>query len=203
MAPDKNDFDIAKSIHNLLEPVSEDRRYRILRWVAESLDVALNVKHTSTGHTPRQSAGEKLATPTTHPQTESSGRTQDIKSFVDAKSPKNDVQYATVVAYFYRFELPQDDRSETITSNVLQDSTRLAGRARLSNPGTTLNNAKNLGYLDGVARGEFQINTVGENLVAMTLPSDGSTTPRKTSTKKKPPKKKKGNRKKKSIKKRS
>jgi hypothetical protein len=31
-------------------------------------------------------------------------------------------------------------------------------------------NAKNLGYLDGTSPGEFSINTVGENLVAMTLP---------------------------------
>ena len=34
----------------------------------------------------------------------------------------------------------------------------------------TLNNAKNQGYLDSAERGAFQINSVGENLVAMTLP---------------------------------
>jgi hypothetical protein len=37
-----------------------------------------------------------------------------------------------------------------------------------------LNNAKNQGYLNPAARGEYAINTVGENLVAMTLPGGGA-----------------------------
>jgi hypothetical protein len=97
-------------------------------------------------------------------------RAPDIKSFIATKNPKSDVQYAAVVAYYYRFEAQESDRKESITSEVLQQSTRLAGRKRLEKPIMTLNNAKNLGYLDSAARGEFRINTVGENLVAMTLP---------------------------------
>ena len=43
------------------------------------------------------------------------------------------------------------------------------------------NNAKGAGYLDCTSRGEFTINSVGENLVAMTLPggADTSTNKRK------------------------
>jgi len=53
----------------------------------------------------------------------------------------------------------------------------------------TLNNAHNTGYLDrGSARGFFKLNTVGENLVAMTLPGgeDGGTA--KTKKQRKPKK---------------
>lgn len=74
------------------------------------------------------------------------------------------------MAYYYRFEAPAEERKDTITSEVLQESTRLAGRNRLTKPVMTLNNSKNLGYLDPVGRGSFKINTVGENLVAMALP---------------------------------
>jgi hypothetical protein len=56
----------------------------------------------------------------------------------------------------------------------------------------TLNNAKNVGLLDGGSEaGKFAVNTVGENLVAMTLPSqsDSSAKGKKTKKPKKPAKK--------------
>jgi len=80
------------------------------------------------------------------------------------------VQFATTVAYYYRFEAPAASRRETIDGDTLQEGARLAGRNRLAKPRNTLNNAKSLGYLDSNAPGEFSINSVGENLVAMTLP---------------------------------
>jgi hypothetical protein len=51
----------------------------------------------------------------------------------------------------------------------------------MGDPNKTLNNAKGLGYLDSPERGQFTINTVGENLVAMTLPGGvAEATPRKS-----------------------
>jgi len=100
-------------------------------------------------------------------------RILDIKSFVAAKAPKSDVQYAATVAYYYRFEAPPERRRHTIDGDALQEAARLAGRPRLSNPRATLNNAKTLGYLDSTSPGEFGINSVGENLVAMALPGNG------------------------------
>jgi len=89
---------------------------------------------------------------------------------VAEKAPASENQFAAVVAYYYRFEAPPEQRRNTIGGADLQEAARLAGRKRLSNPRQTLKNAKALGYLDNPARGEFSINTVGENLVAMTLP---------------------------------
>jgi hypothetical protein len=37
----------------------------------------------------------------------------------------------------------------------------------------TLTNAKNAGYLDSAGSGKFKLSSVGENLVAITLPGDG------------------------------
>ena len=49
----------------------------------------------------------------------------------------------------------------------------------------TLNNAKTQGLLDsGSEAGKFVINTVGENLVAMTLPSQSGSKSKKTKPKK-------------------
>jgi hypothetical protein len=54
----------------------------------------------------------------------------------------------------------------------------------LANPTQTLRNAKTLGYLDGTSPGEFGINSVGENLVAMTLPGNSEAAVRGRKTKK-------------------
>ena len=101
------------------------------------------------------------------------GRARDIKFFVDEKKPKSDIQFAAVVAYFYSFEAPQTNRKETITADELQEAARLAGWKRFDRPAVPLNNAINQGYLDRAGRGEFWLNAVGENLVAMALPGTG------------------------------
>jgi len=101
---------------------------------------------------------------------------------VKEKSPKNDVQFAATVAYFHRFEAAPDKRKTEINADDLQEATRLAPRKRFKYPGQTLRNAHNLGLLDkGSQDGFFAINSVGENLVAMTLPSGapGEDKPRK------------------------
>jgi hypothetical protein len=103
---------------------------------------------------------------------------KDLKTFVEEKKPKNDVQYAATVAYYYRFESPKDQRKDEINADDLQDSCRLVGRVRFKVPGQTLRNAHTLGLLDkGTQSGSYAINSVGENLVAVALPGDGSGAP--------------------------
>ena len=100
---------------------------------------------------------------------------KNLSTFVQEKNPRNDVQFAATVAFFHRFEAPMDKRKTEINADDLQDATRLAPRERFKYPGQTLRNAHNLGLLDkGSQEGFFAINSVGENLVAMTLPSGPS-----------------------------
>ncbi len=57
----------------------------------------------------------------------------------------------------------------------LSKNAGLRGRERLKRPDQTLRNAHMLGLLNkGDEPGTFCVNTVGENLVAMTLPGDGT-----------------------------
>ncbi len=105
----------------------------------------------------------------------STGATTDIKTFIATKKPNKDVQFAAAVAYYYRFEAAPAERKDAIDKDDLQEATRKAGRERFGNPLATLNNAHKLGLLDrGAEKGTFTINSVGENLVAMTLPGNGS-----------------------------
>jgi len=187
MSNPHNEFEVAKSIHDLLEPLNAERRQRILRWVGESL-----------GFAPSQPAQAQPVNSGANaaPQNPSVPLTAspklDIKTFVEQKAPRSDQQFAAVVAYYYRFEASDEKQKLTLDTETIQDATRLVGRKRLTNPLATLNNAKNSGYLNSSTAGEFEISTVGENLVAMTLPSNE---PEKKKKAKKKTSKKKGTKK--------
>jgi hypothetical protein len=175
------DFDIGKAIFDQLKELPPERQQRVLRWVSEALGMTVSTNATQS----LQVVGAQ--NPPILPQDilPPGSPTTDIKTFVTSKSPKNDQQFAAAVAYFYRFEAPLAQRRDSIDGPLLQEATRLVGRNRLSTPLNTLNNAKKAGYLDGAAPGEFVINSVGENLVAMTLPSNVEIPKQKTKKKEK------------------
>ena len=182
-----DDLAAVRTIVDTLNDFSQDEQQRILRWTIEKLGLTIAAPATYSAAGTGFAAPLAATTPTAAAPS-AVGGTMDIKRFIEVKKPRNDVQYAAAVAYYYRFEAPPAEKKDAITGEDLQTSTRLSGRDRFTYPIQTLNNAHKLGLLDrGQERGTFVINTVGENLVAMTLP-DG--TPPKKVAKKKTPKKK-------------
>ncbi|HVM91895.1 MAG TPA: hypothetical protein VMT67_03735 [Terriglobales bacterium] len=171
------DFDTAKAVFEKLKDLPAERRRRILGWVAEGLGVALQSIPAMAPPIPTAPSSPAARLP--------QATATDIKTFVAAKAPKSDVQFAATVAYYYRFEVLPASRLQTINGDTLQEAARLAARTRLANPRATLNNAKALGYLDLATPGEFSINSVGENLVAMTLPGNSESGTKAKKTKKK------------------
>jgi hypothetical protein len=163
--PTKSDFMAAEEIKAILHGRDKTEQERIIRWVSESIGVgAPTVITPQSSVAPTSSAS---IAPTV-------ARRRDIKSFVAEKGPKNDVQFAAVAGYFYRFEASEAERKDVIVADDLQTAGRQARGYGFTKPLTTLNNAVMLGYFDRAGRGEFKLNAVGENLVAMTLPSDSS-----------------------------
>ncbi len=141
-----------------------------MRWVAEELGIK-NFKATPTAiHLNAISPTSTIA----EADLQISKTKTDIKTFITNKNIKSDQQFVTAVAYYYRFEAPQGERHDSINPEIAQDATRLVGCSRMTNPLATLNNAKRQGYLDSNTPGEFSINTVGENLVAMALSGSGA-----------------------------
>jgi hypothetical protein len=114
----------------------------------------------------------------------------DIRSFTDMKAPKSDRQFAAVVAYFYQLEAKLDERKDVIDAAVMKEAARLAGWPQVQRWNMTLTNAKNAGYLDAAGTGKFKLSSVGENLVAITLPGNGGPGQGKTNSANKKSKKK-------------
>jgi hypothetical protein len=160
-----DEFDAVRTIVNTLESFGPDDQNRILRWAAEKLGLSQPPK--SAGHqTPDPTLGRQADLPRPSPGA------INIKSFVASKKPKSDSQFAAVVAYYHRFEAPE--KKDSITKADLLDACRQANYQRPPAPGQTLRNAVNAGLLDKAERGAFSVNSVGENLVAVTLPGEGT-----------------------------
>jgi hypothetical protein len=174
-----DDLEAVRTVVDAVKEFPVEDQQRIFRWAAEKLGLTMA---SAPAHTPPP------VSPDAHPHapaapSPSGGMATDIKTFMLEKKPRNAVQYAAAVAYYYRFEAPPAEKKQVIDKDDLQQATRKSGRDRFENPLQTLNNAHTLGLLDrGPEKGTFVVNSVGENLVAMTLP-DG--TPQKKSVSKK------------------
>jgi hypothetical protein len=164
-----DDLEAVRIVVETLKKLTPEEQVRVIRWSQEKLGLS------STLHTAVATAGTTAAAAAAIAESKPAGG--NIRSFVESKHPSSDVQFAAAVAYYYAFEAPKDQRKSEISAKDLQDATRLADTDRLARPITTLHNAVQRGYLDkGSGRGTFKINTVGENLVAMSLPTTASTT---------------------------
>lgn len=164
-----DDLEAVRTIVAALESFKPDEQRRIVRWSAEKLGLSLPTEAGGGGRS-SAAAGEGEGSET--PGRPRSGR--NIRSFVSDKNPTTDNQFAATVAYYYRFEAPESERKDSITAEDLQEACRRVGRRRLNRPSQTLVNAHTVGLLDKAERGSYTINAVGENLVAMTLPSDAA-----------------------------
>lgn len=176
-----DDLEAVRTIVSTLQGFEEKDQERIIRWAREKLGLITNLAAPITAH----QVSPSTITPA---EIQSENRSTDIGTFVRSKNPVSDVQFAATIAYYYRFEAPANERKDTVASADLQEACRKVNRKRLNDPADTLNNAYKLGLLDkGAERGYYSINSVGENLVAMTLPQQTqasvSTRSRKPKTK--------------------
>jgi len=158
------ELDAVRALVEALEPLDADARERAMRWAAEKLQMRPLGSSPATGALIQGlNQDQSVRSPMS--------AARDIKAFVQEKNPRSDNQFAAVVAYYFKFEAPESERKDTVTGDDLQESCRKASRARLKSPAKTLNNAFIAGYFDKVGAGGYRLNTVGENLVAMVLPS--------------------------------
>lgn len=185
-----DEFEATRAVVDTLKDFQQPEQQMIIRWAAEKLGLPQPFGSISGGHAMPPSPPPASAVPASSTASGTETPSRDIKSFVAAKNPRSDVQFAATVAYYYQFEAPPVARKVSINKEDLQAACRLAGRERLANPGKTLQNGHMLGYLDRAEAGMFSVNTVGENLVAMTLPTggEGNKKRQKKPTRKKPSK---------------
>jgi hypothetical protein len=96
--------------------------------------------------------------------------TKDIRSLKQDKSPGSVSEMVALVAYYLLHLAPGEERRNYITQ---EDIGKYFVQAGFPIPGSSpmaLVHAKNAGYLDGLDRGRYRLNSVGHNLIAHKLP---------------------------------
>jgi hypothetical protein len=164
-----DDLEAVRSVVGTLQPFDDSDRERIIRWAREKLGMASAVTPVSPVGTGAASLSPSAIV---LQAVQESG--QDIASFVAKKDPKSDVHFAVTVAYYYEFIAPLSERKDSISKEDLIDACRKAPRNRPKRPAQVLVNAYHDGLLDRGERGQYRLNSVGENLVAMVLPGPGA-----------------------------
>lgn len=162
MSQKPDDLDALRTIVTALEPFDETERERIMRWAGEKL----GVKNFVPAVTPPTS------TNTNNPPA-GQGGAKDIKSFLTEKNPTSANQLVAAVAYYFKFEASVAERKNSITKEDLLDACRKATIARPKAPNVVMVNAAKYGLVDNVGTGAYEINAVGENLVAVSMPTAG------------------------------
>lgn len=190
-AETKSPLDAAQKIVAELQGMKSEDQSLALQFAMQTLRLTPPTAHPAAAPAPVHTHA-----PHANAAAGSPGPPTDIKSFTAAKAPKSDQQFAAVVAYFYQFEAPAGQRKDSVDAATMKDAARLAVWGQVNNWNMTLHNATRAGYLDKADRGGFKLSSVGENLVAITLPGNGVTnggngggTGRKPAKKKTTPKK--------------
>lgn len=186
MAKGGDKFEAARSVAETIKDFDPADQEMIFRWAAESLGLPAPFRaslpfkpvHHHTAEPVAAADATEIPSYAVSPATSQSS--QDIKSFVAAKMPRSDVQFVATVAYYYQFVAPPSEKKAALTKDHLLEAFRKVGGRKIPpHPEMTLNNAYTSGLLDRPEKGVYTINSVGENLVTMTLPGDGSTTNKK------------------------
>jgi hypothetical protein len=171
MTKAKDDLEAVRLMVEALDGFSDEERERIIRWTREKLGMRTIPE---AGHRSSPGISDAVEPVPTHRQ-HSDGKSKDLKTFLAEKDPRSERHLSAVVAYYHRFVAPEGQRRDYITAEDLTNACRLADRSRPANPGQTLVNAFHAGLLDRGERGQYRLNSVGENLVAMVLPGGEET----------------------------
>ncbi len=178
---DQNIDSELKAIQTLLstlEPLDKDARKRVIDYVFQRLEINIKSPLVKQSSITEESLQQNIPSY----QTNESVKIQstDIRSFANDKNPKNDVERTALVT-FYLTELAQEEKKSEISPEDITKYFKQAGFPIPSRPRQVLVNTKNAGYIDSTGnRGGYKLNPVGYNLVAFSLPSDGSSAkPRK------------------------
>jgi hypothetical protein len=152
------------SIIDLLKPLDQTERSRVLEYVLKRLEMGA-VSSTQTASTNITGIAEPSASGTF-------GVT-DIRSLTAQKQPRSANEMVALIAYYLSELAPDVERSTTVNVETIRKYFKMAAFPMPRVPKNALTNATAAGYPENVSRGEYRLNPVGYNLVVHGLPRSG------------------------------
>src|SRR5438874_1745783 len=115
----KSPLDAAQKIVAELQGMTKENQTLAMKFAIETLGLQIQ---TAQMHMTAAQVQPSITPPHNMSVTRGSN---DIKSFTALKAPKSDQQFAAVVAYFYQFEAPSNQRKDSIDAATMKDAARL------------------------------------------------------------------------------
>lgn len=150
-----------KTIIDVLKPLDETSRSRVLEYVLKRLNMAAFRSE------PTIVAGEEEAAPI---NVFGSGPIKDIRTFTAEKQPRSANEMVALIAYYLSDVAPATEAAPTVNVETIRKYFKLANFPMPRVLKAALTNAAAAGYLENVSRGEYRLNSVGHNLVVHGLP---------------------------------
>lgn len=94
-----DDLEALRAVVAAIEGFDAKDQQRIIRWVAEKVGLPEPFQPVGASHVSSAAGPTPQHAPAPTADRPAAAHSQDIKSFVAAKSPKSDVQFAATVAY--------------------------------------------------------------------------------------------------------
>jgi hypothetical protein len=168
MRKEKDDLEAVRTVVGVLQPFDAALQRRIVRWAAEKLDLPLP-------YAPEAIAEVPLRRRAAPPVRKRHARVavpagSGLKTFVAAKHPRSDTEFAATLAYHAQSVAPAGQRKAGINAADLVAACAEVGRKRPPVPGQTLRNARSAGVLASKHPGTFSVSPAGEKLVLRALP---------------------------------
>jgi hypothetical protein len=149
-----------KTIIDLMKPLDETGRSRVLEYVLKRLDM-----------TAFQSEPAIVAEGVTAPSSAfAGGPVKDIRTFTAEKQPRSANEMVALIAYYLSDLAPATEASPTVNVDKIRKYFKMAAFPMPRVLKAALTNAAAAGYLENVSRGEYRLNSVGHNLVVHGLP---------------------------------
>ncbi len=169
----ENEIDAIKAILSALAPLSPAVRNNVLEYVLKRLGIVNPSASVAGVDAP---ANEALQTAPRAEREQPAGGPIHIRQFKEQKQPHSANEMAAVVAYYLAHISPEKKKS--INAKDIEDQFQIAGFPLPAQAKFTLTNARNAGYLDSAGAGAYQLNAVGHNLVAHSLPRGDKAAPK-------------------------
>jgi hypothetical protein len=162
---------------SILEGLDNSQRTRVLRFIFEKLNIQIGDASQAESAPSRPNAASDLdaALGTKSESEPSRPHITDIRTLAEKKQPQTASEMVALVAYYLEHLAPKAERRNYITTDDVRPFFKDANfELPKAPPAMTLAHAKNAGYLKALARGQYQLNPVGYNLVVHKLGTEAA-----------------------------
>lgn len=179
MAGETEDEELAAigAVLTALKPLKPEARNNVIEYVFRRLGIAAPIAVSPAQPvTPPPIAAMVPVVPSV--QLSPPTNPTDLRSLKEQKQPKTAGQMVAIMGYYLANLAPAGERRDYIVADDIKKYFPQANFPLPTGPhNMTLVHAKNAGYLDTIAAGQYRLNPVGHNLVTHKLPAGEGSPP--------------------------